>query len=85
MGMKDHEHFCTVYAGDTAREFIGEMTECVEKAEKMGWSCLYFSTSEDGAELYGRQPVSPEEEAKKRERRRKQYLKLKQEFEGKED
>lgn len=80
MAAMDHEYFGSVYPNNNPHEFIGDLTECLERAQKQGWTKLYFITDENGAVLYGRQPISAEEAAKKLERRRKQYEKLKQEF-----
>jgi hypothetical protein len=55
----------------------------LKKAEAANWTDLYFTASyDDGIALFGVKPPNKEEIEKAREKRRKQYERLKKEFEG---
>lgn len=65
-----------------AEEIIESLITLVASAKKEGWTNLQFWADEnEHIALWGNRPQSPEEVAAAREKRRKQYERLKREFE----
>lgn len=58
------------------------MARRLELAKKDGWQKLYFDADNHGITLFGIKPPDPEEIRKAKDKRRKQYERLKREFEG---
>lgn len=70
-----------VYKYD-ATQLINHMDKLLAEAKLSGWESLYFSTDGEYMSLMGVKPPDQEEIRKAKERRRKQYERLKKEFEG---
>lgn len=70
-----------IYAND-ADELIHLMSRFLGEARLLGWEKLYFSHEEGYLYLMGTEPPNEEEIRKAKEKRRKQYERLKKEFEG---
>lgn len=67
---------------DDVDELIDKLKKVLQEATAKGWTRLYASTTTDGIDILGFPPPDPEKIRKAAERRRKQYERLKKEFES---
>lgn len=82
--MPDYQEYTSVsiYSLD-ADETIRSLKYHVEDARKAGWTKIYISSDERGElTVMGVKPPDPKAIAAAKERRRKQFERLKKEFEG---
>ena len=83
--MRNYEEYSSLNPGPfDADEAIAIIKKRVDEARKGGWDKIYITTDETLISIMGVKPPDPEAVAAAKEKRRKQFERLKKEFEGEE-
>lgn len=81
--MPAYEEYASLNPGPfDADEAMAIIKKRVEDARKAGWDKLYLTTDDSLITVMGVKPPDPEAIAAAKEKRRKQFERLKKEFEG---
>ena len=81
--MPNYEEYSSLNPGPfDADEAIAVIKKRVDEARKCGWDKIYITTDETLISIMGVKPPDPVAVAAAKEKRRKQFERLKKEFEG---